>query len=253
MSRIGSLLVAGFRWACEVERVLDETLAHLGVRRRYFSQKGQDRWVIERALRGVIGGYFVEIGVGDGRTHSNTYVLERDYGWRGLLIEANPDYLRHIRRHRTASIVCCAVDSASGEGPFLALGYMGGLIANDTDYAIERRARVLRRHADKIISVPCRRLEQIFRSEDVPAQINYLSVDVEGAEERILRDFPFDDYAFDAITIERPTPLIHTWLTNAGYVLDRVHAYDGFYVSAALAARMEILPNAFSGMRRKPF
>ena len=252
-NRFSPLVVEGFRWACEARRLLDEGLARARWKRRYFSQKGQDRWAVERALSGLASGYFVEIGVGDGRTHSNTYILERDYGWRGILIEANPDYLPLIRRYRTARTLCCAVDSEEGEAPFLALGYMGGLIAEDTDYAPRRRAAVLRRHRGKIISVPRRRLADIFEAEAVPARINYLSIDVEGAEGRILREFPFENYAFDAITIERPTPEIHTLLTTAGYVLDRLRACDGFYVSRSRARLLQVPPNSFAGMRRKWF
>src|SRR5689334_17383054 len=36
------------------------------------------------------GGYFVEVGALDGVTFSNTYLLEIDYGWTGVLIEADP-------------------------------------------------------------------------------------------------------------------------------------------------------------------
>jgi len=36
-------------------------------------------------------GIFVEIGANNGLTGSNTLLLERCFGWTGLLIEANPD------------------------------------------------------------------------------------------------------------------------------------------------------------------
>jgi hypothetical protein len=38
-------------------------------------------------------GFFVECGALDGELRSNTLTLERDHGWRGVLIEADPDNL----------------------------------------------------------------------------------------------------------------------------------------------------------------
>lgn len=253
MARFSTVLVEGFRFVCALERVIDGVLSRLGVHRRYYSQKGQDRWVIERAAAGLRNGYFVEIGAGDGRTHSNTFVLERDHGWTGLLIEPNPDYADAIRRFRTSKHVTFCVDAEPGQHAFMALGYMGGLIGDDTDYSPARRPSVVRRHSDKILQVPCRSLAEILADDDAPAVIDFLSVDVEGAEYRILKDFPFDRYTFNALVIERPTREVHELLTAAGYVLDRLHLYDGFYLSADAAALKGIEGRQFSGIDPKPF
>lgn len=253
MARLSTILVEGFRFACAAEQWLDEMLSRSGIRRRYFSQKGQDRWVIERALEGCKGGYFVEVGAGDGRTHSNTFVLERDHGWTGLLIEPNPAYARSLRKFRTSTHLELCVDRELRDGDFLALGYMGGLIADDTDYAPARRASVLRRHADKIIRVACRPLADILKDAGAPAVIDFLSIDVEGAEHRLLQDFPFERYDFRAVTVERPTPEVHDLLSRAGYVLDRLHFSDGFYLSNDTARRLGVDGLSFSGTPRKFF
>lgn len=34
-------------------------------------------------------GYFIEIGAGDGKTFSNTYLLEKKLNWKGILVEPN--------------------------------------------------------------------------------------------------------------------------------------------------------------------
>jgi hypothetical protein len=135
----------------------------------------------------------------------------------------------------------------------MALGYLGGLIGDDTDYAPSRRSSVLRRHADRILRVPCRPLQDILQERGAPTHIDYLSIDVEGAELRILASFPFDHYQFGALTIERPTKAVHDLLTEAGYVLDRVRLYDGFYLSAERAAQLNAGTPGFNGTPAKFF
>jgi len=52
--------------------------------RTYYSQEGQDRWVVERVFGGEkYQGYFVEMGAADGILLSNTYVLEKDLAGLG--------------------------------------------------------------------------------------------------------------------------------------------------------------------------
>ena len=52
-----------------------------------YSQNGQDRYVADTFFRGMRNGFFVEAGAGDGLWISNTLLLERRYGWRGILVE----------------------------------------------------------------------------------------------------------------------------------------------------------------------
>ncbi len=41
-----------------------------------------------------------------------------------------------------------------------------------------------------------------FKKYDAPADINYISIDTEGSEFEILKDFNFTKYRFNLITIE---------------------------------------------------
>jgi hypothetical protein len=51
------------------------------------SQLGQD--VLAVSIFGD-NGFFVEFGAADAENISNTYLLEKDYGWKGILAEPNP-------------------------------------------------------------------------------------------------------------------------------------------------------------------
>ena len=58
------------------------------------SQQLEDVLLLPTLMRAVGGlrkpGVFVELGALDGKKFSNTFMLERCFGWRGILIEANP-------------------------------------------------------------------------------------------------------------------------------------------------------------------
>lgn len=59
-------------------------------------------------------GLFVECGALDGELHSNTLSLERNYGWSGVLIEADPYYFEiMLTRNRKSWLIptCLSVKS----------------------------------------------------------------------------------------------------------------------------------------------
>ena len=62
----------------------------------------QDLWVLHET-RQKTNGYFVEFGALDGVRGSNTLLLEREFGWRGILAEPNPVWRNELKRNRVAA------------------------------------------------------------------------------------------------------------------------------------------------------
>ena len=60
-------------------------------------------------------------------------------------------------------------------------------------------------------------LAAVLQRFNAPNDIDYLSLDVEGAEALVLQDFDFKRYRFRTITVERPTLAVHTILVRHGY------------------------------------
>ena len=58
---------------------------------------------------------------------------------------------------------------------------------------------------------------EIFKRFGTPAEIDYLSLDVEGAEQLVMEGFPFDRYRFNVMTIERPSEGLRKLLVSVGY------------------------------------
>ncbi len=67
------------------------------------SQCAQDLFV-EALTKKKQNGYFVEIGSNHPSNHNNTYLLEKKYNWKGLLVEYDAVFKPLYHIHRTNSI-----------------------------------------------------------------------------------------------------------------------------------------------------
>jgi FkbM family methyltransferase len=147
---------------------------------RHHAQLNQDIFAL--LMNRFRSGYFMEIGANDGFSLSNTLYLEEYFGWSGALIEANPRYMESLA-HRKAVVVNRAIAERSGEAEFVDGGLYGGL-----------RERLDETHADRTrdaarITVQCITLDELFRTLQPPPVIDFLSIDVEGADLQILEAF----------------------------------------------------------------
>ena len=71
-----------------------------------YSQAGQDLWVDE-VLNGRIDGLFLDVGANDPIIISNTYALESQAGWRGFLLDNDPNCICDLRAKRESIVVEC--------------------------------------------------------------------------------------------------------------------------------------------------
>jgi hypothetical protein len=82
----------------------------------WHSQARQDELVLA-LLRNKTGGYFVDLAANDAVSLSNTYSLERYWGWKGVCIEPNPIYWHNLSAYRSCTKIAAVVGSKSMEGP----------------------------------------------------------------------------------------------------------------------------------------
>jgi hypothetical protein len=62
-------------------------------------------------------------------------------------------------------------------------------------------------------------LLDVFEKFNVPTVIDYISLDIEGAEDLVMTSFPFLKYRFNIMTVERPSTVLSNILTDNGYVM----------------------------------
>ncbi len=141
-------------------------------------------------------GFFVEIGANDGFSLSNTLYLEEHFGWTGLLVEANPKYYESLKG-RKAKPVMAAVTKEPGFYDFCDAGLYGGL-ENLLDGTHEKMTK-----GRNSIKVKGATLRQVLSEGKAPANIDFISIDVEGAEVPIVEQMcELDDYRFSCGCIE---------------------------------------------------
>ena len=57
----------------------------------FYSQACQDKFIVN-VLKGKRDGFFLEIGSNDPIVINNTYTLEKNYGWKGIMVEFSPTF-----------------------------------------------------------------------------------------------------------------------------------------------------------------
>jgi FkbM family methyltransferase len=150
-------------------------------------------------------GFFVEAGGYDGVTASNTYFLEAERGWRGLIVEPDPEmYAECVAARPTAIVVQKALV------PF---GHSGGSI----DLTILPSARSMSFVAGASVCEKARALAQNSKARTVSVEavplsslldemridrVDFFSLDVEGYELQVIRGIDFARHRIDVMLVE---------------------------------------------------
>lgn len=213
-------------------------------------QKGQDKWVIFTVLPFKRKGFFLELAAADGVTHSNTYVLEKFFGWHGICIEPNPIFLERLKKNRVCTIDSSVVSNKREKVTFrIDNGQLGGIVAEDTDNSYDVRGDQLEEAETKAFDAVL--LNDILKQYSAPKVIDYFSLDVEGSEERVISSIDFSEYKFKCITIERPTPKVNEVLFENDYIFVKNHNNDSFYIHSSLKDNPKIDCQKFEQVAKK--
>jgi len=207
----------------------------------YHSQSGQDKWIIEKLFPGRTAGVFVDIGAHDGVTYSNTCALEK-MGWTGLAVEPLPPVYEELVRNRRCVTVRGCVAPAAGRRRFRAItGYsemLSGLADEYHPRHLKRIAREMASHGGEVsdIDVECYDLNELLERHGI-FQVDYLSIDVEGPELKILESIDFGRFDISVIGVENNYLdwRIPTLLVERGFDFHAVVG-DEFYRNRRTAA-----------------
>jgi FkbM family methyltransferase len=188
-----------------------------------YSQLGQDLWILESTNYKTYG-YFIDIGAYDGIFHSNTYLLEKEYGWKGICVEPSTKY-----NDLCANRFCCKSNMALYEKSNMQVDFyetvdnmeLSGIpsLFKQDGHESSRLSHILYRKDTIALTDLCEQYK-------TPNIIDYLSIDTEGSELTILKTHNFAKYRFNYITIEHNRNQeykqeIEYFLNINGYELDK--------------------------------
>lgn len=212
------------------------------------SQLRQDLFVLSE-LGYKRNGYFVEFGATNGRDLSNSHLLEKEFGWSGLLAEPGKRWHEDLAKNRSASIDQRCVWKTSNQS----------LVFNETSYAelstidlysasdLHAKAR----EDGKRYSVETITLMDMLEEHGAPREIDYLSIDTEGSEFDILEAFDFSKYDIRVITCEHNftgmRDKIHALLRKNGFIRkhEQLSQFDDWFVKQPAG---QIWSSSFSGV-----
>lgn len=178
------------------------------------------------------GGYFVEFGATDGVDLNNSWLMEKDFGWTGILAEPARGWHTSLRANRSCAIDTRCVWNVSGESLRFTEAPRG---ENSGISSYVKTSRKLRGTSYDVQTVT---LNDLLAAHNAPQVIDYMSVDTEGSEFDILAALDFERWSFRVITVEHnfapQREDIHKLLTERGYrrVLEAISRFDDWYVKA---------------------
>jgi len=142
---------------------------------------GQDKWVLE-TLNFKTNGYFVDLGALGGIKDSNTYALEKDYGWSGVCVENSLDHFNSLTTARTSSLYYTTIYNYSGQ---CIIDQYGKIVTEGTG-----------------TTVNCVTFDDIMTQEGYSGLIDYMSVNLGGREEDVILSIDLNKYEFQLISVQ---------------------------------------------------
>jgi FkbM family methyltransferase len=189
---------------------------------------------LDQKMQQYIGydrGFFVEIGANDGVNQSNTLHYELYRSWRGVLVEPFPTNFFKCRanRNKDTKVYCAACVPFDYKERFVPMVYSnlmsvaelpGSDIADPRAHAMIGKQFLSAQEDVFTFGAEARTLNEILTHAQAPREIDFFSLDVEGAEIPLLDGIDHERYRFKYILVEaRDLKKMSAYLDSRGYGL----------------------------------
>ncbi len=184
-----------------------------------FSQYNEDL-MIDVILKCKKNGFYVDIGANHPENLSNTKRFY-DRGWTGINIEPNPRLIEHFKRERSRDInLNIGIDKENGVLPFYVMSSDAGS-SFDKQVAVDG-GKPYGSTIVEVLDIPVLPLEKVFEEHLNGREIDFMSIDTEGFDMRVLMSNDWKRFRPVLILIETAfagKKEMHDYLGENNYLL----------------------------------
>lgn len=215
--------------------------------RRSYAQEGEDL-LLDRLFDAQLCGFYVDVGAHHPKRFSNTYLLYRR-GWNGINIDAMPGSMAEFERVRRRDInLEIPISSEATELTYYVFDEPA-LNGFDAELSQARHAEKRYRVLDTI-SLRTRTLSSVLDEHLAPGQeIDLLSIDVEGFDERVLRSNDWQKYRPKVVLVEVLRTSVESLLSSSIHDFLAARGYE-LYAKTVNSAIFRISPASASSLPR---
>ena len=206
------------------------------------SQSSEDEFLSRNFFKNRCNGTYVELGGLDGVRYSNSHLFHYGFQWHGILIEPSPSSFKALEMNRpkdnTFNYAVCSSPrdvhfvegrekAVSGILEFMAPSFIATWHSNST-----KKPATLSR-------ISCKSLSDILDESSLPQKqvIDFLSIDVEGAEFEVVQTIDFSRHVFGVIFYEADeynpvkNEVMKTFLESKGYTFRSSANRSNFHIN----------------------
>ena len=163
----------------------------------FYSFGGIDN-LIQQIFKSQKKGIYIDIGCGHPIKNSNTYLLNK-HGWSGINIDLDIDNIELFKIYRPKDLnICAAISDEIKETDLFFYHSRSALNTIDKKTANYQKAKVTSVKKIKTTTLNNVLDESIYNSSN----IDFLSIDVEGSELSVLKNFNFHKFKPKVIVVE---------------------------------------------------
>jgi FkbM family methyltransferase len=205
----------------------------------FLSQQGEDILLFLHYInQRVDDGVMIELGGVDGITYSNTFIFEKLFNFKTILIEPQSHmYEKLIINRPSSKCYKCAISDISGDIEFIGNNPCGGIVKHMNENHRERWLK-----GQTSFMVPTNTLNRICEENSVK-HIDLLSVDVEGGELDVLKTLDFSKIEVYIVCIELDSKNkekddeCRRILIDAGFRLEHRLCINEFWINSSYSKK----------------